>query len=607
MKRPLPSVLVMVGLVGIAAAPAFGQLSTLPPLQFCSSRFPAPCPQYFVPRDGIPVPNLEIVPWDSPRAVEFLNTFTAETPSDSLLGQFIQRAGSDAIIQVIQEGVNDPALINSFGRLVLELSEESPEPDQLQQAEADFLSWLQSQVSFIDDDQPTIDDDDSLPEELIPLQEAITEVLNTLPTEEREAILNLPEEELEAVVLSLIPQTPVAHLSLSQRGQESVSRYLLDRTQLRRRMLQNPAPMGAARPSLDLSGLNLSALATAEGLPFSGVPPAAVSGSAPDSARAVREALRLEVEAYPMATMAADLFKAAASPHSADVAPVAQETSLTPAAIHRPWSAFISGDIAWGNAQGVPDFDVNQYVIMAGADYTFNPNFLLGGAIAYSTGSQRNDLATADADSVSLNLYGTGTYGSGGYTTGFIGYGFDSFSSRRTIAIPGSPLTALGSSSGNQFNVGVETGWFFTTGGVILEPSLGLRYVSNRVNGYTETGADPWATVIDGYNSNSTIANLGLNVAYPILTGDRYILPFVGLGLNHRLGYSAPVITARFVGGGDSFVLPIDDIDRTWFDLTAGVSADLSPNTVGQILFRTDLGRFDANLNSLSVNLRHRF
>jgi hypothetical protein len=61
------------------------------------------------------------------------------------------------------------------------------------------------------------------------------------------------------------------------------------------------------------------------------------------------------------------------------------------------------------------------------------------------------------------------------------------------------------------------------------------------------------------------------------------------------------------VGGGGSFVTPVADVDYTWFDLSAGVSADLSRNTVGQIIFRTDLGRFDSHLSNFSINLRHDF
>ena len=302
-----------------------------------------------------------------------------------------------------------------------------------------------------------------------------------------------------------------------------------------------------------------------------------------------------------------DSFKADASASDAETNPLVQDQSIDSVVVNRPWSAFISGDIAWGNTQSSTRFDLNNYVIMAGADYTFNPNFLLGGAIAYSTGSQRSNLATAEANSVSLSLYGTGQYGTGGYTTGFVGYGFDNFNSRRTIFIPGFNREATGSTSGNQFNVGVETGWVFLEGGVLLQPFLGLRHSSNRVNGYTETGAGTLSTVIDSYSTNSTLANLGLDLAYPIATGDRYILPFIGVGLNHRLGYSAPVVTARFVGGTTSFVVPVADVDRTWFDLSAGVSAELSRHTVGQIIFRTDLGRFDSNISNFSINLRHDF
>lgn len=584
----LPSLVILAGSLGLAALPAMGELSALPPLH-CT-------PGCFVPRDGVPVPGLEIVPWSDPRSVPFLNTFITNLPQESNLSRAIAELGSDAVIQAIQAGENDPGLINSFGKILLILSAENPDRAALQQPEADFIAWLQANVK-------TNGDSSAILEALsnagsVEFARAVVEVLVTLSPEEIAAIEASPQA-VQSFLNSLPPQTPVAQVSLSQRSQETTYRYLRDRAQLRDR-LRNTTFIVSPDATLDLSGLNL------QGWPTTETMHSTWGAQAPDHG-AMNDALRAEVDAYQMAYGAMDLVKAEALVTEANPDHMAQDSAINLAAVNRPWSAFIAGDIAWGNTQSSTRFDLNNYAIMAGADYTFNPNFLLGGAIAYSTGNQRSNLATAEANSVAFNLYGTGQYGTGGYTTGFLGYGFDAFNSRRTIFIPGANREATGSTSGNQFNVGVETGWMFLEGGFLIQPSLGLRHTSNRVNGYTETGAGTLSTVIDNYNTNSTLANLGLDLAYPIATGDRYIMPFVGVGLNHRLGYSAPVVTARFVGGTTSFVVPVADVDNTWFDLSLGVSADLSRRTMGQVIFRTDLGRFDANINNFSVNLRHSF
>ncbi len=587
-KSVLPSLVVIAGSLGLTAAPAVGQLSTLPPLHCASS-----C---FVPLDGIAVPGLEVVPWTDPRATTFLNNFGTSLPSESQIRPLIDSLGLNAITQAIQSNVNDPALVNSFGQILVILANSTPNLAALQQPEADFIAWLQANVSSGGGNTVILEALANTGS--VEFARAVAAVLMTLPQEEIEAIEASPQA-LQAFLNSLPPQTPAAQVSLSQRSQGIIYDYLLGRAQLRDR-LRDTTRIAAPGVTLDTSDLNLHTLPTSDRMNPHGVAQTSTNG-------AVGDALQSEVEAYQMAYGAADLFKADASDSESEISPIAQDADIDLASANPPWSVFISGDIAWGNAQGTPDFDVNNYVIMAGADYRLNPNFLLGGAVAYSTGSQRNNVSTAEADSVSFNLYGTGQYGTGGYTAGFLSYGFDNFNSRRTILSPGVNLEATGSTSGNQFNVGLETGWVFFEGGFFLQPSLGLRYTSNHVNGYTEAGAGPWSTVVDSYNTDSTIANLGFDVTYPIATGDRYILPFVGIGLNHRLGYSAPVVTARFVGGGGSFVTPVADVDYTWFDLSAGVSADLSRNTVGQIIFRTDLGRFDSHLSNFSINLRHDF
>lgn len=602
----VPSFVIIAASLGLTASPVLSQLSALPPLH-CN-------PECFIPRNGIAVTGLAIVPWNDPRATSFLTTLVTNVPPGSQRSQVIDTLGVSNIVQAVQARANDPALISSLGQILLILSSENPNLAALQQPEADFIAWLlanvnENQISpSVNEDQisPSVNENRISPSILETLfrsgspsfLQAATEGLRTLSPQELAAIATSPQT-LQAFANSLSPQTPASQASVSQQGQDLIYGYFQSHVQSRR-MLQQTTLGNGPNEEIDLSGLNLPTLPTTEMMHPHWVAQAPVNG-------AVSEVLQSEVEAYQMAYAAADLFKAEGSVAEADVAQIAQDASIDSATVNRPWSAFISGDIAWGNTQSSTRFDLNNYAILAGADYAFNPNFLLGGAISYSTGSQRSSLATAEADSVAFSLYGTGQYGTGGYTTGFAGYGFDNFSSRRTIFIPAANREATGSTSGNQFNIGLETGWVFLEGGILIQPSLGIRHTNNRINGYTETGAGSLSTVIDSYNTNSTLGNLSLDLAYPILTGDRYILPFVGVGLNHRLGYSAPVVTARFVGGTTSFVVPVADLDSTWFDLSLGVSAELSRRTVGQIIFRTDLGRFDANINNLSVNLRHSF
>lgn len=584
--------MIIASTLGFTALPALGQLSTLPPLH-CT-------PDCFVPGDGVAVPDLEIIPWDSSDAATFLNNLGAEASPESPLGQMLTGLTPEVVTQVIQEGVDDPILIDSLGRILLLRAATNQDPQALQQAEEEFVNWLYTRVSFIREGSLPIDEPIIYPiSELSPFDQAVAEAFNALPLDDQYAILE-SSQGFQNFRDSLVPETAVAQIGLSQQSQELVYRYLQRRTfdRLRSGTLN---PLADSSPTLDLSGLTIRDLPNAERINSDWL----VQTSGTQSS--VNDAVQAGIEAYQTAHSAADLFKATEPIVLNHALPVAQGETATLPESRSPWSAFIAGDIAWGNTQTTVDFDLNNYLILAGADYRINPHITLGGAIGYSTGNQRNALATAEADGLSLNLNGTAEYGSGGYTTGFVGYGFDSYNSRRTVVIPGANRNITGASSGNQFNIGLETGWVFLEGGLVIQPSLGLRYASSRVNGYTEAGDPTVATTIDSYNTNSTIANLGIDLAYPIATGNRYIMPFVGVGLNHRLGYSAPVVTARFVGGGGSFVVPVADVDHTWFDFSAGVSADLSRNTVGQILFRTDLGRFDANIHNLSVNLRHRF
>ncbi|TVQ09583.1 MAG: autotransporter domain-containing protein [Leptolyngbya sp. DLM2.Bin27] len=277
----------------------------------------------------------------------------------------------------------------------------------------------------------------------------------------------------------------------------------------------------------------------------------------------------------------------------------------------RRWNAFLAGDILFGDSSldaiSNSDANINNYLIMGGVDYAIAPNFFLGGALGYSSGNQRNMLFRSDADSVIFTAYGTTEYGTGGYTTGYISYGFDSYNTRRSIMLPSETRTAVGSNGGSQFGVGIETGWMFNVGAIQIDPLLSLRHNTVRLDGYTETGAGDVSLQVDGRSSSSTLANLGVNFAYPIPFEQNLLVPFIGLGLNHELGSASQSVTSSFVGGGSPFTVNSGDFDRTWLNLSAGLNAQLGNDMTARLLYRTDVGRSDASIRNLSAGISYSF
>jgi uncharacterized protein YhjY with autotransporter beta-barrel domain len=394
---------------------------------------------------------------------------------------------------------------------------------------------------------------------------------------------------------TLMPISAFAQTNLARQAQTVMGSYLTHRT----RMLQI---------SGDMEPVDLSQL---QGL----------SPSATDFHRTTREVpsfdttIQAEVVAHRAMTpplSAASLDKNEASSQNSDINPSDDSTEPAQALEEsRRWSGFLAGNVILGNSilDTTTDVsaDIDSFAILVGADYAVTPAFSLGGAIGYGSGNQGNALFNTEASSVLLTAYGTTAYGTGGYTTGYLTYGFDSYNTRRTLLLPSETRLAIGGSGGGQIGVGAETGWRFNSGSFQVDPFLSLSHSSVYLDGYAETGAGDLSLLVDGRSDSSTLASLGVSLAYSVPFDQNRLIPFLDLGLNHELGDTSQAVTASFLGGGVPFTVTSGAFDRTWLNVTTGISAQFSHNTVARLLYRTDLWRSDVNLHNVAVDIQHRF
>jgi len=384
---------------------------------------------------------------------------------------------------------------------------------------------------------------------------------------------------------SLMPRTAFAQVNLAQQMQVAASNQITSRARTLR-AVDEPVP-------LDMSGLHVRSLPTTPHLPLSPVA----------STRTFEDGVNWAIATYPP-TATIPLAQT-------DSGKVFDPPQFEVDAAARSWRAFLAGDIVLGRSDldvtATAEADLTSYLLLLGADYPITPTVSLGGSLAYGAGEQENSLFSTNVDTVLLTAYGIAEYGTGGYTTAYLGYGFDSYDTRRTILLPSETRRATGSNRGNQVVVGMETGWIFQEGALRLEPFLGLRHTSVNLDDYTESRAGAVSLEVDDRTSGSTLANLGINIAYALPLEDAVLVPLLGLGVNHELDASSQQVTASFVGGGVPFTIATGDLDRTWFTLVTGLTAQFGPRTMLRVLYRTDLDRTDANLHSVSAELNHTF
>lgn len=223
---------------------------------------------------------------------------------------------------------------------------------------------------------------------------------------------------------------------------------------------------------------------------------------------------------------------------------------------HR-WGAWIAGvgglgSVAGNNGAGTLTYNLGGAAI--GADYRFDPRFLAGVSIGYSSGRQWvNGIdGQATTDNFNFSLYGSFTEGAA-YVDALAGYGYSNNNMRRNIAIPGLPTrTALGQTYANQFLGQIEAGYrigVFAPAALSLTPFARLQASTATQAGFTETGANSLNLTVAQQTTNALRSTFGVDLGGAVDAGWHEKLSFrVRLGWAHEFADTSRPVTAAFAG-----------------------------------------------------------
>ncbi len=223
---------------------------------------------------------------------------------------------------------------------------------------------------------------------------------------------------------------------------------------------------------------------------------------------------------------------------------------------HR-WGAWIAGvgglgSVAGNNGAGTLTYNLGGVAV--GADYRFDPRFLAGVSVGYSSGRQWvNGIdGQANTDNFNLSLYGSYTEGAV-YVDALVGYGYNDNQMRRNIAIAGlQPRTALGQTHANQFLGQVEAGYkigVFAPAALSLTPFGRLQAATGTQAGFTESGANSLNLTVAQQTTNALRSTVGVDLGGAIDAGWREKLAFrVRLGWAHEFADTSRPMTATFAG-----------------------------------------------------------
>lgn len=145
--------------------------------------------------------------------------------------------------------------------------------------------------------------------------------------------------------------------------------------------------------------------------------------------------------------------------------------------------------------------------IQVGADYSINPNWLVGGAFSYTNADGSFSVGSGDADGYTLSAYATGFFDCGGYVdlVGRIGR----LSSDVKVAYSDGAVFD-GSYDNTAYGLSAEVGWKYNvTKSVFVEPQAQLSY--SYISGDNYQGAD---VRIEQDNFQSLVGRLGARAGF---------------------------------------------------------------------------------------------
>jgi len=285
---------------------------------------------------------------------------------------------------------------------------------------------------------------------------------------------------------------------------------------------------------------------------------------------------------------------------------------------------FINGSISSGDrdrSDRAAGYDIDAVSVTLGADYRFRDDLIAGAAIGYTSSETDldNNGGDLDSDGYALSLYGTYYQESGLYLDGVLSYGSSDYDQRRNIRYTLGAIevdqTAKASFDGWEWSVSVGGGYQMNHGPWTFGPTARIEYIDTEVDGFDERISNPtangggWATHIDDQDLASFTTQLGGQASYALSTSWGVLLPSVQLEWVHEFEDNAGDVVGFYLQDTSqtSFALPTEDLDRNYFNLTLGASAQFAGGRTGYISIRKLFGYDDLDVLSINAGLRLEF
>jgi outer membrane autotransporter protein len=284
-----------------------------------------------------------------------------------------------------------------------------------------------------------------------------------------------------------------------------------------------------------------------------------------------------------------------------------------------PINLFISGEYERFNKDVTkfePGYKTDTGRAAIGADYSFSDSVLIGAAFKYVRDDGQFDAGGHfNTDSygplIHVNFVPVPKF--------FVDTAFDytrkNYFISRVVSLNAVRGALAGDPDGNEYKVGVNSGYDFNFQNITIGPRVGLNYRRTEIDGYRERTRNSALSGIELlYNSqheNSLTSPLGLYGSIAISTGFGILVPQTTLEYVHEFLDPQRRIKFRLAQApnatGSPFSFQNDPPDRNYFNLGAGIVAVLPHGVLPFLNYRALVGYKNQSSHIATVGLRMEF
>jgi outer membrane autotransporter protein len=246
-----------------------------------------------------------------------------------------------------------------------------------------------------------------------------------------------------------------------------------------------------------------------------------------------------------------------------------------------------------------------------GADYLFSHGLVLGTAVSY--GHEFGSFDTGggfDHDAYGILVYGSFVPITSMFVDAVAAYTRKDYSFDRNTGFTSATFATSGAASGdtdgNEFRLGVNTGYDFLFGRFSVGPRVGVLYRETTIDGFRESGRTGLELVYDNQNIQSLTTIAGVVGSVAISTGFGVIVPQASAEYVHEFLDDQRSVGFRLAQDPNQrrFLFQTDPPDRDYFNLGVGVSMVLANGFQPFLNYRELVGYDDRNSHSVTLGLR---